>query len=156
MCYGMHAPVVAWSVSTYPIAHLALRSRPCQGLKPGEDRPVKVTDQKAFVCEPSTPPRCPRKTCASLQLGRMSGQPSRWPRERAWSGGRRWPWGGGGGAVEAVWPTSNLQPPGPRHLRGGDFATLPPPGTTGAVLKPHSTGERKAPSTATRSAPGGR
>ena len=45
-----------------------------------------------------------------------------------------------------------------RHLRGGDFATrhATPPGATLAVLKPNSPGERKAPSTATRSAPGGR
>jgi hypothetical protein len=36
-------------------------------------------------------------------------------------------------------------------LRGGDFATPPPPGGGEVVLKPHSPGERKAPSTATRS-----
>jgi polyferredoxin len=39
---------------------------------------------------------------------------------------------------------------------GRGFRHATPPGATAAVLEPHSPGERKAPSTATRSAPGGR
>jgi hypothetical protein len=35
-----------------------------------------------------------------------------------------------------------VQHPGPRHLRGGDFATLPPPGAADAVSNPQSPGER--------------
>jgi hypothetical protein len=49
--------------------------------------------------------------------------------------------GGGGGAAAG------------RARRGFRHAALP--GATGEVLEPHSAGERKAPSTATRSAPGG-